>query len=48
LNIDTWVLQAILPVVFLLMAYRCLVSTIRPPEVKPIDWEENGDPAGGR
>jgi len=46
LNIDTWMLQAILPVAFLLIAYRCLVSTIRPPEVKPIDWEENGGQAG--
>jgi len=48
LNIDTWMLQAILPVAFLLIAYRCLVNTIRPPEVKPIDWEENEGQAGSR
>ena len=48
LNIDTWLLQVILPAAFLLIAYRCLVSTIRPPEVKPIDWEENEGPAGSR
>ena len=48
LNIDTWLLQVILPAAFLLIAYRCLVNTIRPPEVKPIDWEENEGQAGSR
>ena len=48
LNIYTWLLQVILPAAFLLIAYRCLVNTIRPPEVKPIDWEENEGQAGSR
>ncbi len=39
LNVDTWVLQAILPAAFLLIAYRCLVNALRPPDVRPIDWE---------
>ncbi|MBP2681101.1 MAG: TRAP-type C4-dicarboxylate transport system, small permease component [Candidatus Krumholzibacteriota bacterium] len=39
LNIDTWVLQAILPVAFLIISYRCVVNSIRPPDVQPIDWE---------
>jgi TRAP-type C4-dicarboxylate transport system permease small subunit len=48
LNIDTWLLQVILPAAFLLIAYRCLVATIRPPDVKPFDWEETEGQAGNR
>jgi TRAP-type C4-dicarboxylate transport system permease small subunit len=39
LDIPIWMLQAILPATFLLISYRCLLNSIRPPEVKPIDWE---------
>ena len=39
LNIDVWMLQTILPAAFLLMSYRCLLNSIRPPDVQPIDWE---------
>jgi TRAP-type C4-dicarboxylate transport system permease small subunit len=39
LNIDTWVLQLILPLAFLMISYRCLVNALRPPDVRPIDWE---------
>lgn len=45
LNVDTWVLQAVLPAAFLLISYRCVVNMIRPPEVKPVDWEEDSEPA---
>jgi C4-dicarboxylate transporter DctQ subunit len=41
-NIDTWILQAVLPAAFLVIAYRSLVNAIRPPVIKPIEWEENG------
>jgi TRAP-type C4-dicarboxylate transport system permease small subunit len=50
LGIDTWVLQAILPAAFILMAYRSLVNAMRPPEVKPIEWDRpagEGEPAAG-
>lgn len=40
LGLDTWMLQAILPVAFVLIAYRSLVNALRPPDVKPIEWEE--------
>ena len=39
LNIHTWMLQAILPAAFILISYRCLLNSIRPPDVQPIDWE---------
>jgi TRAP-type C4-dicarboxylate transport system permease small subunit len=42
LNVDTWMLQAVLPAAFLIIAYRSLVNTIRPPDVKPIEWEDEG------
>ena len=48
LNVDTWMLQAILPVAFLLIAYRCLVNTIRPPELTPVDWEATIDQTGDK
>jgi C4-dicarboxylate transporter DctQ subunit len=48
LNVDTWVLQAILPVSFLLIAYRCLVNTIRPPVTTPVDWEGTIDQTGDK
>jgi TRAP-type C4-dicarboxylate transport system permease small subunit len=44
LNIDTWILQAVLPAAFLLISYRCLVNMIRPPEVKAVEWEESDGP----
>ena len=47
LGVETWILQAILPVAFLLVAYRSLVNTFRPPDVKPIEWEENTVDGGG-
>jgi TRAP-type C4-dicarboxylate transport system permease small subunit len=47
LNIDTWVLQAILPAAFLLIAYRCLVNSLRPLDVKPFDWEETDSHGDG-
>jgi C4-dicarboxylate transporter, DctQ subunit len=42
LSVDTWMLQAVLPAAFLVIAYRSLVNTIRPPDVKPIEWEDEG------
>ena len=39
LNIETWILGAILPAAFILISYRCLLNSIRPPDVQPIDWE---------
>jgi TRAP-type C4-dicarboxylate transport system permease small subunit len=41
LDIDTWMLQAILPVAFFMIAYRSLANTLRPPDLKPIEWEES-------
>jgi TRAP-type C4-dicarboxylate transport system permease small subunit len=39
LDVETWKLEAILPIAFLLIAYRSVVNTIRPPETKPVEWE---------
>ncbi len=44
LNVDTWILQSVLPAAFLLISYRCVVNMIRPPDVKPVDWEEDSGP----
>jgi len=44
LDIASWKLEVILPIAFLIIAYRSLVSTIRPPEVKPIEWENDEAP----
>ena len=46
LNVDTWLLQAILPVAFFLIAYRSLLNVFAPPRVKPVDWEELGTETG--
>ncbi|MDH3215252.1 MAG: TRAP transporter small permease [Candidatus Krumholzibacteria bacterium] len=40
LNMDVWVLQAILPVAFFLITYRSLVNFLLGRKAKPIDWEE--------
>ena len=48
LNVDTWVLQSVLPAAFLLIAYRCLVNTIRPPVTTPVDWEGTIDQTGDK
>jgi TRAP-type C4-dicarboxylate transport system permease small subunit len=47
LNVDTWMVQAILPAAFLIVAYRSLVNAFRPPDVKPIEWEETVSGEGG-
>jgi hypothetical protein len=46
LNVDVWLLQAILPAAFFLIAYRSLFNTLRPPKVKPIEWDDAGDNTG--
>ena len=43
LNVDIWILQAILPAAFFLIAYRSLVNTLRPPKVEAIEWGNAGD-----
>lgn len=47
LDIETWKLEAILPVAFLIIAYRSLVNAIRPPDVKPVEWENDEAAAAG-
>jgi TRAP-type C4-dicarboxylate transport system permease small subunit len=46
LNVDVWVLQAILPVAFFLIAYRSFVNTLRPPRFKTVEWEDTDEEAG--
>jgi TRAP-type C4-dicarboxylate transport system permease small subunit len=40
LNVDTWMLQAVLPVAFFLISYRSLFNTWCPRESKPMEWDE--------
>lgn len=42
LNVDIWVLQAVLPLAFFLISYRSLFNTWCPPEIKPMEWDEFG------
>jgi TRAP-type C4-dicarboxylate transport system permease small subunit len=42
LNIDTWILQTVLPAAFFLISYRSLFNAWRPREAKPIEWDEFG------
>ena len=37
LNVDTWVLQIVLPFAFFLIAYRCLVNLFLSREARPLD-----------
>jgi TRAP-type C4-dicarboxylate transport system permease small subunit len=43
LNVDVWVLQAILPFAFFLIAYRSLLNVFLLPKEKPIDWSDAGE-----
>jgi TRAP-type C4-dicarboxylate transport system permease small subunit len=40
LNVDVWLLQAILPFAFFLITYRSLLNLLLSRKAKPIDWEE--------
>lgn len=42
LNVDTWVLQLVLPLAFFLISYRSLLNTWCPREAKPMEWDEFG------
>jgi TRAP-type C4-dicarboxylate transport system permease small subunit len=48
LGLDTWMLQSILPIAFFLISYRCLLNSIRPPDIRPIDWEGHTEAHTGR
>lgn len=37
LNVDTWMLQTVLPFAFFLIAYRCLVNLFLSREARPLD-----------
>ncbi|UCG51907.1 MAG: TRAP transporter small permease subunit [Candidatus Latescibacterota bacterium] len=42
LNVDIWLLQAVLPVAFFLIAYRSLLNVMVPRKAPPIEWEDIG------
>ena len=47
LGVDVWLLQAVLPIAFFLIAYRSLLNLMVPPEVPVIDWDDLSDPEDG-
>lgn len=40
LSVDTWILQAILPVTFFLITYRSLLNMLLGRKLTPLDWED--------
>ena len=42
LDIDVWVLMAILPIAFFLISYRSFFNMFMAAKPKPLDWEDLG------